>query len=112
MEKAKDCNAAWDKEPQFEKDSKNSPHFLIATELIIAIDVIEKAINLFGKNDLSVAPERVEYLGLYWKQLSPNVRGWVINVTPVIQNDHNKVFTDQISRIHDCFSAFFEPSGG
>ncbi len=107
MEKAKDCNLAWVNEPINEKENKLSPHFSIATELIIAIEVIDKAFYLFGKNQASLNEFKKDYYSLYWKQLAPDVRGWVMETTPKIQNDYNDVFVNQIDKIQTTFKDFF-----
>lgn len=107
-EKARDCNSVWINEPENELKSKDSPHFLVTTELIISIEVINTALLLFDKQSDLIGEFKTRYFELLWKQLTPDVRGWVQNVTPVIQKKHNDVFSKQIETIHNHFSSFFD----
>jgi hypothetical protein len=106
QEKAKDCNTAWDNEPQNEMND-TSPHFLITTEIIIAIEVFDKAFELFGKNYKSLKYEKKDYYYLYWKQLKPDVRGWAKERTQEIAKRFNDVYKQQINTIHSTFGEYF-----
>lgn len=112
QEKAKECNKAWDNEPEHEMNDK-SPHFLIATEIIVAIDLIEKAFDLFSKNDSSLQDNKSIYFYLYWKQLKPDIRGWIMNRTMIISKEMEKMFNDdtftrQVITMHKTFGEYFE----
>jgi len=107
-EKAHDCNNVWINEPENELKSKDSPHFLVTTELIISIEVINTALILFDKQSDLIGESRSKHFEIFWKQLIPDVRGWVQNVTPIIQKNHNEVFFNQIETIHKNLSPFFD----
>ena len=106
-DKAHDCNIAWEDEPPFEMND-TSPHFLVATEIIVALDLIEKAFELFGENDNTLATYKSTYHYLYWKQLKPDIRGWVMHRTLEIAKRFGDVYNNQINRIHFSFKDYFE----
>ena len=110
IDKAKDCNSAWLNEPENEMND-TSPHFLIVTEFLVAIDIMNKAFELFGKN-LDVSEFKKAYYYLYWKQLLPDIRGFVMERTLTIAKRVNSnVYSAQVSTIHSTFSEFFENKG-
>lgn len=107
IDKAKDCNSVWLNEPKDEMNG-TSPHFLIITEFIVAIDIINKAFELFGKN-LNVSEFKKTYYYLYWKQLLPDIRGFVMErAKEIAKRVNDDVYTNQINSIHSTFSDFFE----
>ncbi|HTH81532.1 MAG TPA: hypothetical protein VL490_01275 [Mucilaginibacter sp.] len=107
IDKAKDCNNLWINEPIIEKENKYSPHFLVATELIVAIDVIDKACHLFANNSDIINNSQNDYFELYWLQLQPDVRGWVQDILPQISGNFNEVYRNQIKKINNKFSRYF-----
>ncbi|MCC8424217.1 hypothetical protein [Mucilaginibacter sp. UR6-11] len=107
-EKARDCNNVWKNEPEFELKSKDSPHFLVITELVISIEIINNAFLLFDKNSEVIEEFKDTYFSLLWKQLIPDIRGWVQNVTPTIKANHNDKFLKQVATVHENFSKYFD----
>jgi hypothetical protein len=107
-EKARDCNNVWKTEPEFELNSDDSPHFLVITELVISIEVINNAFFLFDKNSEVIEEFKDTYFKLLWTQLIPDLRGWVKKVTPVIKTNHNDVFLTQVETVLETFSKYFD----
>jgi hypothetical protein len=95
-EKAKDCNALWDAEPESEK-TPNSPHFKVVSELVISMEVIEKSFELFSVNYNSIADNKGDFYFLFWKQLSPNLRGFFADRADAIARElGNEIYSKQI----------------
>ena len=104
-DKARDSNNVWTNEPENERHD-NSPHFKVVTELIITHEIVHRALSIFGKWHFGAD----DYYYLFWKQLSPDVRGWVMNRSKIVaQTVNNKTYTNQIETIHKVFQKHFEP---
>ena len=106
-EKAKECNFLWEKEPENEKND-TSPHFKISTEIKITIEIVEKSFYIFEKNYKNIRDYENDFYYLFWKQLNPDIRGWIKERSLSISKRFDKVYTDQIKSIHEKFEDFFE----
>ncbi len=107
-EKTKDCNNLWEKESQLEKQNENSPNFKVMSELIITIEIIEKSLDLFGKNSNSINKYRDDFYYLFWKQLRTDLRSW-IRRTPQIATQYGDIYTKQVIDLHSKVQKYFEP---
>lgn len=107
-DKAKDCNVVWTNEPKIKTGDNESPHYLVMTELVISLEVIDKAFELFSKNQNSITTFKKDYYYLLYKQLTPDLRGW-LRRTPQIAERLKKEFKEPNryydKQIKDVFSA-------
>ncbi len=106
-EKARDCNNLWDKEPDNEKND-SSPHFKISTEIMITIEIINKSFELFEKNYKRITDDEKDYYYLFWKQLNPDIRGWVRDHSLKNSKEFSEIYQKQIKQIHHRFELYFE----
>lgn len=113
-DKAKDCNNVWNS-PLELKEPANSPHFNVMTELIISKEVIDKSFHLFGKNQSSIKKFKNDYYYLLYKQLTPNLRGWLRKSPEIADrlkkefNEPNLYFDRQTMDIFSVLERYFEP---
>jgi hypothetical protein len=109
-DKSRDCNKVWINEPETEKND-NSPHFLVVTELIITTEIVNKSFDLFSKNYRAIRDYEEYYYYIFWKQLTPDIRGWVkktCNEKGNLENMGNDIYTNQIKTLSDTFKQYFE----
>lgn len=106
-EKAKECNDLWDKEPENER-SNSSPHFKISTEIMITIEIIERSFRLFEKNYKDIRKFEQDFYYLFWKQLTPDIRGWIKERAINNSQNFDQIYIDQIKSIYDKFNEHFE----
>jgi len=109
LEKAKDCNALWEMEPQNELDNESSPHFKVMSELIISKEMIDKSVTLFAENYKSIMKYEDDYYFLFWKQLRTDLRGWIRRTPTIAQQLGDNYYTDQVTDLHQKFKNHFEP---
>jgi hypothetical protein len=107
QEKSKDCNIAWINEPENEQN-EISPHFAVITEVIISLEVINRAFQLFDGNYKSLEDQKGDYYYLYWKQLRPAIRGWIMNQVKKASEFDDRVYKDQLNTINTSFGKYFE----
>jgi hypothetical protein len=108
-EKARDCNALWESEPQNERDNELSPHYKIMSELIISKEVIDKSVTLFAENYKSIMKYEDDYYFLFWKQLRTDLRGWIKRTPIIAQQLANNYYTEQVADLHQKLNNHFEP---
>lgn len=108
-EKAKDCNALWESEPANELKNPNSPHFKVMSELVITKEIIEKSMDLFGKNSSKIKYFKDDYYYyLFWKQLDTDLRGWFRRTPQIAQNLNNEIYAKQMADVHAVVQKHFE----
>lgn len=108
-EKTKDCNTLWENEPANEIQNLNSPHFKIMSELIITTEIIEKSLDLFGKNSSTIKIFRDDYYYLFWKQLRTDLRDWIRRTPQIAEGLNNVYYSQQVEDLHAKFHKHFEP---
>ncbi|MBL7742087.1 MAG: hypothetical protein JNN00_01310 [Chitinophagaceae bacterium] len=108
-EKAKDCNQLWESEPANEMQNPNSPHFKVMSELIITTEIIERAFDLFSKNNSTIMKFKDDYYYLFWKQLRTDLRGWVRRTPQIAEQLQNVYYSQQVTSLHNKVQAHFEP---
>ncbi|MBL7710702.1 MAG: hypothetical protein JNJ86_16650 [Chitinophagaceae bacterium] len=109
-EKARDCNQLWESEPANEMQNPNSPHFKIMSELIITTEIIDRAFDLFGKNNSAIMKFKEDYYYLFWKQLRTDLRGWVRRTPQIAEQlqPQNIYYSQQVVDLHNRVQAHFE----
>jgi hypothetical protein len=110
LDKSFDCNNAWKKEPNNERND-NSFHYLVMTELIISTEIVNKSFDLFKKNYKSIMNYKDDYYYIFWKQLTPDLRGWAKRKCEEFGNSEdidNDVYINQIKTIKRTFKKHFE----
>jgi len=107
-EKAKDCNMLWENEPVLEQQNENSPHFKIMSELILTIEILEKSLGLFGKNNSSIGLYKKDFYYLFWKQLRTDLRGWVRRTPQIAIQVNDPIYSQQVTNLHNKFESHFE----
>jgi hypothetical protein len=111
LDKTFDCNKVWNNEPESEKN-ESSPHYLVVSELIITIEIVNKSIDIFKKNYKSIIDDKEDYYYIFWKQLTPDIRGWTKRKCEELADIDNQsfevIYTDQIKTISRTFKKFFE----
>ena len=108
QDKANDCNLVWKNEPALEMNNQ-SPHFLVMTELVISKEVIGKSFELFSSSWSSIQEMREDYYYLLYKQLTPDLRGYIHRSPAIAQALGNIYFSDQVNAIMEIFKKHFEP---
>jgi hypothetical protein len=106
-DKAKDCNSVWGNEPANERND-TSPHYLVMTELIISKEVIDRAFKLFALNQPSIKRMKDDYFYLLYKQLTPDVRGYLQRSKKLVDLHNNEYFTDQVREVLSVLERYFE----
>jgi hypothetical protein len=110
-EKAKDCNAAWEKENMVPvAGPQNKPYFSTVSEVIISMEVIGKSLDLFKREYKAVMDNEDDYYWLFWKQLRTDLRGFLrTNAPDIAATMRNDYYTQQVNDIHKRFGKHFEP---
>lgn len=110
VDKAKECNAMWEEEPESEKRNPNSAHFRIVSELVITKEIIDKSFSLFGKNYKSIKTEyEDDFYYLLWKQLRTDLRGWIRRTPEIAVGLNNQYYSAQVKDLFEKFEKHFEP---
>jgi len=108
-DKVKDCNTLWGKASQLE-GYQRLQHREVVSELIISIEVIDKFFELFQRNYKTIRRKfEADYYYLFWKQLQPDLRGWVIDhIRSIAATSNNEYYKIQVSDIIRKFQDHFE----
>jgi hypothetical protein len=110
IEKAKDCNAAWEKSKKFFDDEEKKgttfakkEHFDVVSELVISREIILKSFLVFSSRDSDVPEETEGYAYIFWKQLNTAVRGFFTSEAIIIALDYKNKTTygNQLLEVND-----------
>lgn len=107
LDKAYDCNKMWVNEPDHDE---SGDHFKVLTELIITTEIVDKSFTLFEKNDSKIDNYKNHIYSIFWKQLTPDIRGWAKKKCDNFGNSENeekKVEIDQIKKIKEIFNEHY-----
>jgi hypothetical protein len=106
-----ECNNIWKYESELGAGGViERPYYGSISKIIISMEVINRAFELFEKNSKSVREDEDNYFYLFWKQLDPGLRGFLrdhaFNIAAKL---NNRYYTDQVHDIHIRFEKYFEP---
>jgi hypothetical protein len=110
IEKAKDCNAAWDKSKKFfeELEAKGTKfdkkeHYDVISELVISKEIILKSFTVYSKQDSDVIKEQEDYAYIFWKQLNTAIRGFFTSdaIRIALAFKHKTIYGDQLLGVND-----------
>ncbi len=72
IEKAKACNAAWDKSKKFFDDLEangvqleQKEHYAVISELVISKEIILKSFTVYSKQDIDIIEEKEDYAYIF-----------------------------------------------
>jgi len=110
VEKAKDCNAAWDKSKKFFDDweakgakFESKEHYDVISELVISKEIILKSFTVYSKQDSRVIEEKQDYAYIFWKQLNTALRGFFTSeaVKIALAYGHKTTYGGQLLEVND-----------
>jgi hypothetical protein len=110
IEKAKDCNVAWDKSKKFFDDLEakgtkfeKKEHYDVISELVISKEIILKSFTVFSKQDRDVIEEKEDYAYIFWKQLNTALRGFFTSdaIKIALAYKHSTTYGDQLLGVND-----------
>jgi hypothetical protein len=100
-DRVKQCNEIWAGEA-----SEAGPHYAVISELIISNEVIERSLSLFKIK--KIEKNKDDFYYLFWKQLRPDLRGFIRDALTINSTINNLFYTKQIEDLHKIFEKFFE----